>query len=124
MNPEVWGIINHAVKATDLRLQSSQKLLLTATHALTKVCTLCVCVCVCVCVRVCVCVCVCVSSAMETRGLLKDVMDAKGLILKTSYDLPIDRRGQILKAPQVNKKYRKMASTEISVTIRLFGDAL
>ena len=79
--------VDHVAKSADLRLQRSHKLLLIATFALASVCSVCV-----------------MSSNMETRSLLRDVTDAIGLILKTSRDLSMDIRRNILNAPQVSKK--------------------
>ena len=96
VNPAVWGILNHAATAADLRPQRSQTLLLTATHALAKVCN------------------VCDEFKRENlrpveRCDICNRLNSK----KTSHGFSRKRRGKILNALKVNKKYRKMASTKI-----------
>ena len=107
VNSEVWSIMDHGAKTSDLKVQKRQKNLLTAVCALTKVAQTCV-----------------AGATLDSATVLNSVTDAMGLIFKAVSDLPMDRRGKILNAPQVNKKYRKVVSTEIPVTKQLFGDYL
>ena len=52
---------------------------------------------------------------MQMKTLLRDVTDAIGLNLQTIQELSVERRTKIMNAPNVNQKYRKLASEEISV---------
>ena len=107
VNPEVWGLLDHGSRAADVKKQKTQRLLTTATYALSRVADTCA-----------------ASTVPETRGILKDVMDAVGLILKANHDLSMERRTKVMEAPQINRKYRKLATTETPVSDLLFGDDL
>ncbi|XP_070191640.1 uncharacterized protein [Littorina saxatilis] len=107
VNSEIWDIMDHSAKSKDLRAQSIQKTLLRAVCALASVTDTCL-----------------ADKDAVAKSRVKDLMDAIGLVLKASSDISVDRRAQIVTAPQVNRKYRKLLSTEIPVTDKLFGDDL
>jgi hypothetical protein len=107
VNSELWGILDHAAKSSDLRIQRRQKLLQSAATALTSIAQECV-----------------TSDKLDQSEILTTVSDAAGLLLKVFYDMSMDRRTKVLNAPQVNKKYRKLATADIPVTNQLFGDDL
>ncbi|XP_070192372.1 uncharacterized protein [Littorina saxatilis] len=109
VNPEIWGLMEHSAKTYDLKSQRQQKLLYTANNALVVAWD--------------------VSLKMgvaseEQKKLIKTIAEASGLILKTAYDMSLDRRAKILSGQNVNRKYRKLASSNIPVTQWLFGDDL
>lgn len=106
VNPEVWAMMAHQTKSNDLRLRKSQTYLVSAVYALAPVVE------------------ECVNSTTNMKSLVKPVTEAMGLILKAVHDLSMDRRTKILTAPQVNKKYKKLASADIPITKNLFGDDL
>ena len=81
--------MDHTVKAADLKLQRMQQTLLKSVCALTQVCNVCV-----------------ASQNSETKGLLRVITDAIGLTLTTIRDISLDRRANILNAPNMNQKYR------------------
>lgn len=107
VNPEIWGIMTHDAKSADLKLQRQQNTLIKAVYALIISGHVCV-----------------NSDNQETKGLLRKTSDALGLMLKTVHDISMDRRAKILNAPHINKKYRKLGSSDIPVTKCLFGDDL
>ncbi|KAK7087535.1 hypothetical protein V1264_021573 [Littorina saxatilis] len=55
---------------------------------------------------------------------MKPILEAAGLVLKTIHDLSLDRRNRILNSQSLNRKYKKLASSEIPITKNLFGDDL
>ena len=87
--PRIWGIMDHTVKAADLKLQRTQQTPLKSAYVLARVCDVCV-----------------ASQNSETKGLLRVITDAIGLTLKTIRDISLDRRANILNAPNMNQKYR------------------
>ncbi|XP_070182738.1 transcriptional regulator ATRX homolog [Littorina saxatilis] len=107
VNPEIWDKIEHEARSRDLRVQQEQKMLLKATFALAKISDDLV-----------------QSASTQSKAMLKTVMDAVALILKTVHELSVDRRSRIVNAQNVNKKYRKLNSNDIPITDLLFGNEL
>ena len=107
VNPEIWAMMEHGSKSVDLKIQKAQKMLLKATFALTNVCNELI-----------------ENSGPEKKNMLREITDAMALILKTSNEMSLERRGKIVNAQNVNRKYRKLASGEIPVTSQLLGDDL
>ena len=64
------------------------------------------------------------SASAENKEQLKDILGALSLTLKTSHEISLDRRAKILNAPCVNKKYKKLGSSQVAITNWLFGDDL
>ena len=107
VNPELWAIMDRDSKTSDLRLQKVQRSLYVASYALSLVATKCT-----------------ESKDVEAKALLKPVADAAGLVLKSAHDLNIDRRLRVVSAPHFDKKYKKLATSDVPVTKYLFGDNL
>ena len=99
VNPEIWAIMDHKTRSNDLRLQKEQKMLVKSACALTRVADKLV-----------------KSISAENKEQLKDILDALSLTLKTSHEISLDRRAKILNAPCVNKKYKKLGSSEVAIT--------
>lgn len=103
VNAEIWSMMAHTAKSSDLKSQKWQSNLISAAFALTEV----------------------VEKLVNTdKAAAKPVSDAMGLILKTVHDLSMERRAKILNAPQVNQKYKRLMSADIPITQNLFGDDL
>ncbi|XP_070210554.1 uncharacterized protein [Littorina saxatilis] len=107
VNAEIWGVMDHSAKSVDCKAQKTQKQLMTATYVLATVADTCT-----------------KSSSVETKTLMKPILEAAGLVLKTIHDLSLDRRNRILNSQSLNRKYKKLASSEIPITNNLFGDDL
>lgn len=105
VNPEIWALMDHTAKSADLKAQRTQKKLLKATYALTKVCKGFV-----------------VKPSSENSDQLRDTTDAMSLILRATHDLSMERCVKILSASNINKKYRRLSSLDIQVSDYLFGD--
>ena len=99
--------MDHTVKAADLKLQRTQQTPLRSVYALARVCDVCV-----------------ASQNSETKGLLRVITDAIGLTLTTIRDISLDRRANILNIPNMNQKYRQLASINVPITKHLIGDEL
>ena len=99
--------MENGARSADLRTQKTQKALLKATFAMAKICNQFV-----------------TSTSPETRKLIPDLTDAVGLVLKANQELSMERRNKILNAPQINKKYWRLASADIPVTENLFASDL
>lgn len=108
VNPEIWGLIDHGGKTQDLKVQKTQKRLVKATYALASVCD----------------GLAKPSQMCDKKALMKKVSDAMALILKANHELSVERRMKIINSPNLNKRYRKLASNETPVTELLFGDDL
>ena len=107
VNTEIWDIMDHFAKTSDLKAQATQKSLLKSACALTMVTDKCL-----------------ASKDPTAKTMLKGIMDAMGLVLKASADISMERRVKIITSPHVNRKYRKLLSADIPVTDQLFGDDL
>ncbi|XP_070189888.1 uncharacterized protein [Littorina saxatilis] len=107
VNHEVWDTMDHNQKSADLRTQRIQHILLTAVNALVCAANECV-----------------GKTNIDVKKQMKSLTDSMGLILKATHEMSMDRRVSIMSAPQFNKKYKKLVSSEIPVTTELFGDDL
>ena len=112
VNPEIWSVMDNTARAMDLKIQRIQKNILTATLAMIKVGNTCF-----------------TSTKKEMKTKLRDeclfdTSDAIGVNLKTIHDLSMERRTKILSAPNINQKYRKLASEEVEISDQLFGNDL
>lgn len=101
VNSEIWDTMDHVTKSSDLGSQAIQKTLLKAVFAITAVSEVCL-------------------ESKDVRQQVKTAMDAVGLILKANNDISMERRSRIV-ATRMNKKYRKLLSSEFPITEKLFG---
>ena len=107
VNIDVWSSMDRTTKTRDLKCQRKQKILLTAINSLVKVAQACV-----------------SNVELDRRDTMNRVSDAIGLVFKTSKEISMDRRASIVFADGIDKKYRRLLSSDIPVTSWLFGDDL
>ena len=96
--------MEHDEKSVDLKMQKEQKMLLKTTYALAKVSNDLI-----------------ETASAQNKEQLKNAMYAMALIMKTSHDISVDRRVNIVNAQNVNKNYRRLASSDVPITEFLFG---
>ena len=109
VNHEMWSMMDRLSKAKDLKNQKKQKVLLTAINSLTKIADNCT---------------GNASTRMTDRELLSVTSDAMGMVFKVSKDISLERRAAIVNSPCIDKKYKRLMSSEIPITSFLFGDDL
>ena len=99
--------MDHTARSEDLRSQKRQKVILTAVNVIVKLADKVVC-----------------GQNVKQEELFENLSDAGGLMLKALHDYSLDRRQKIVNGPNMDKKYKKLASTEVPITANLFSDDL
>ena len=107
VNSEVWSCMEHNARSDDLKSQRRQRVILTAANVIAKTAEK-----------------VVTGQDMSQDELFENLLDAGGLVLKALHDYSSDRRQKIVNGPNMDKKYKKLASAEVPITANLFGDDL
>ena len=107
VNTEVWSCMEHQARSEDLKSQRRQRVILTAANVIAKTADK-----------------VVTGQSMSQDELFENLLDAGGLVLKALHDYSSDRRQKIVNGPNMDRKYKKLASAEIPITSNLFGDDL
>ena len=107
VNTEVWSCMEHQARSDDLKSQRRQRVILTAANVIAKTAEK-----------------VVTGQNMSQDELFENLLDAGGLVLKALHDYSSDRRQKIVNGPNMDKKYKKLASAEVPITSNLFGDDL
>ena len=104
---EVWACMEHQARSDDLKSQRRQRVIMTAANVIAKIADK-----------------VVTGQKMSQDELFENLLDAGGLVLKALHDGSTDRRQKIVNGPNMDKKYKKLASAEVPITSNLFGDDL